>query len=295
MESMPQVPSDILRIIFSLSDQEVGKLAMVSKDWNRQIKDYLISLFAGYEQNEALKPYAELAKQMRPATPQAPEGSESLAIHRVKFVFQTVMKRAQQVGFEKETPTVENVSPAHLQEIASKVQTEEAKNLTLFASRVPQMATFLATVKDDSLLEKAKEIQKWMQAHAADLKTIIELDLTELGLTALPQELFEYFTSLQELSLANNQLTILPGEIGQLTALEQLALGGNQLVSLPSEITSLTRLEELYLANNKLKAIPSELHHLPALKILTLGDNPLPTFPLKIGRLIYEEEGSYLS
>lgn len=294
MESMSQVPSDILRVIFSMSDEEVGKLAMVSKGWNEQIKSYLVPLFASYEQNEVLKPYTALAKQMRPATSQVQEGSEALAIQRMKFVFQTVMKRGQQVGFKKELPTMENVSTAHLQEIASRVQQEEANNLDLFASKVPQMTAFLATLKDDSLLERAKAIQKEMKAQAEGLKNITDLDLSGLGLTALPQELFEYFTGLQELGLADNKLKVIPGEISQLTALEQLALGGNQLASLPSEIKFLTRLEELYLANNKLTAIPSELSHLPALKVLTLGENPIPDFPKKIGSLTYEEEGSYL-
>src|SRR3972149_3393614 len=55
-----------------------------------------------------------------------------------------------------------------------------------------------------------------------------ELDLSGLGLTALPAELWQ-LTALERLDLSENQLTTLPPEIGRLTALMQLYLGDNLL------------------------------------------------------------------
>ncbi|MBK8965343.1 MAG: leucine-rich repeat domain-containing protein [Lewinellaceae bacterium] len=47
------------------------------------------------------------------------------------------------------------------------------------------------------------------------------------------------------LDLRNNQLTILPAEIGQLSNLTHLELGNNQLTILPAEIGQLSNLTHL--------------------------------------------------
>ena len=48
---------------------------------------------------------------------------------------------------------------------------------------------------------------------------------------------------LQELSLAGNRLTTLPGAIGNLSSLQRLQMAGNLLTSLPDSICQLTDLE----------------------------------------------------
>jgi Leucine-rich repeat (LRR) protein len=57
---------------------------------------------------------------------------------------------------------------------------------------------------------------------------LLELDLSEFGLTQLPSELWQ-LTSLRTLNLGYNRLSYLPPEISQLTYLQQLYLSTNHL------------------------------------------------------------------
>jgi small GTP-binding protein len=110
------------------------------------------------------------------------------------------------------------------------------------------------------------------------------LDLSRLGLTALPPEIAE-LKSLEELDLSWNQLTSLPPEIGGLTSLTTLILWNNQLTSLPPEIGELTSLTELYLQGNQLTSLPPEIGELKSLTTLELYENQLTSLPPEIGEL----------
>ena len=105
-----------------------------------------------------------------------------------------------------------------------------------------------------------------------------ELDLSGLGLTALPPEIGR-LASLQSLDLSGNQITALPPEIGGLTSLQSLDLQDNRLTALPPEIGGLTSLRNLNLWNNQLTVLPPELWRLPNLVSLNISFNPLPEIP----------------
>ncbi|ULH29690.1 leucine-rich repeat domain-containing protein [Leptospira weilii] len=72
------------------------------------------------------------------------------------------------------------------------------------------------------------------------------------------------------LNLENNELRILPKEIGQLRNLEVLYLENNELTTLPQEIGQLVNLEVLYLHNNQLRTLPKEIRQLQNLRTLYL-------------------------
>ena len=102
-------------------------------------------------------------------------------------------------------------------------------------------------------LEEARErIRQAKETNAS------ALDLSKLGLSELPSELWE-LTSLTMLNLNFNSLTILPPEIGELTNLEKLWLDYNGLTALPSEIVNLTNLTTLDLNGNPLEKPPLEV------------------------------------
>ena len=54
-----------------------------------------------------------------------------------------------------------------------------------------------------------------------------KLDLTDCRLPLLPPEVFDLGSDLEELCLAGNMLTELPGGIGKLVGLKRLQLAGN--------------------------------------------------------------------
>ncbi len=110
------------------------------------------------------------------------------------------------------------------------------------------------------------------------------LDLAENQLTSLPTEIGQ-LTALRKLDLYGNQLACLPPEIGQLSTLKELKLEANQLTSLPPEIGQLSALMTLDLGGNQLETLPPEIGNLSALGHLNLTENLLTTLPPEIGML----------
>jgi internalin A len=130
------------------------------------------------------------------------------------------------------------------------------------------------------------------------------LDLSELGLTELPEsivqlsrlrdlylhenqlttlpESFARLTQLQTLTLHNNQLTVLPESFTQLSQLQRLSLDRNQLTTLPESFGQLTQLEELYLDRNRLTTLPKSLRNLKQLVRLNLHDNVALGLPTEV-------------
>ena len=120
-------------------------------------------------------------------------------------------------------------------------------------------------------------------AEAAD-NNEYELDLSQLGLAALPSSLAK-MTSLAELDLSGNKLKELPGWIGDLTCLDTLKLGKNNLTGLPGSFARLKQLQQLLFSDlptesgNPLEELPHILKQLPQLFRLDLdfcGLNEIP-------------------
>jgi len=97
--------------------------------------------------------------------------------------------------------------------------------------------------------------------EAARESNATQLDLSNLGLTELPPEI-GHLSSLQALSMFDNQLTILPPEIGQLSNLRALYVVRNRLSALPPEIGQLSELCLLDLRDNNLRYLPPTISNL---------------------------------
>jgi len=110
------------------------------------------------------------------------------------------------------------------------------------------------------------------------------LNLSNLGLTRLPPQLFE-LTALTYLFLSENKLSSLPPQIGQLTALKTLYIDRNQLNSLPPEISKLTALTVLVLWRNQLSSLPPQIFQLTSLTRLSFSQNQVSSLPPEIGQL----------
>jgi len=111
-----------------------------------------------------------------------------------------------------------------------------------------------------------------------------KLDLCEQQLTMLPPTVVE-LTNLEELYLDSNQLAELPAEIAQLVNLRVLSLTDNRLKALPSSIVELKNLEWLYLGKNQLAKLPTEITQLLNLKVISLNNNQIKALPLAITNL----------
>ena len=92
-------------------------------------------------------------------------------------------------------------------------------------------------------------------------------------------------TSLTQLRLFGNKLSVLGPELGALTALTALDAGRNKLDAVPAAVCGLAGLRELDLASNALKAVPDTLGALTALRTLSLSTNALAAVPSALGAL----------
>ncbi len=127
-------------------------------------------------------------------------------------------------------------------------------------------------------------IQRIEEARSQQLRT---LDLTNLGLTKIPPQVFE-LNHLTELKLGHwsaytkrdrNQISHIPDEIGLLQNLQLLDLSSNLLEVLPPVIGKMKRLELLDVSKNELESIPEEIGQLQRLHRLDLSSNHLNQLP----------------
>jgi len=116
------------------------------------------------------------------------------------------------------------------------------------------------------------------------LHLLEQLTLKENLITVIPSEIKD-LENLKILDLSKNRLkTIEPG-MGNLKDLEELHLSFNFLTALPDDFTMLKGLKTLNLNANELQDLPSEIGNLKNLIDLNLGDNYIKSLPESVTEL----------
>ncbi|XP_042642468.1 E3 ubiquitin-protein ligase LRSAM1 isoform X2 [Tyto alba] len=109
------------------------------------------------------------------------------------------------------------------------------------------------------------------------LITLKVLDLHDNQLALLPADIGQ-LTSLQVLNLERNLLKCLPQSIGDLAQLQMLNVKGNKLKDLPATVSGLRSLRTLDISENVLQELPRVLAHIRTLQTLTLDASSM-TYP----------------
>ncbi len=86
----------------------------------------------------------------------------------------------------------------------------------------------------------------------------------------------------------NEQLTILPESIGNLSELKSIDLKLNSLNNLPNSFSQLINLTSLTLNNNWLSSLPEDIGNINQLFLLDLGYNQLASIPPSICEIIFD-------
>jgi len=121
--------------------------------------------------------------------------------------------------------------------------------------RIARMAVLNKLLQSVGLGKTPEEIAE-ERIEAARKSKATELDLSELGLTELPDSIGQ-LVQLRGLNVLENRLTALPEYIiGQLGQLQSLNVSNNQLPALPESIGQLTQLRKLRAFGNQLTALP---------------------------------------
>ncbi|XP_066288304.1 uncharacterized protein [Branchiostoma lanceolatum] len=116
------------------------------------------------------------------------------------------------------------------------------------------------------------------------LNNRLRLDLSNMGLTSIPTEVFDII-DLEVLNVSNNQLSSIPEAIGRLRKLYRLDADNNLLTSLPRAMVSLQRLRHLYIHDNTLTEVPPVVCSLSNLEVLSVARNPIRRLPDEITQL----------
>ncbi|XP_056104389.1 protein scribble homolog isoform X19 [Rhinichthys klamathensis goyatoka] len=105
------------------------------------------------------------------------------------------------------------------------------------------------------------------------------VDKRHCSLTAVPDEIYRYNRSLEELLLDANQLRELPKPFFKLHNLRKLGLSDNEIQKLPPEVANFTQLVELDISRNDISEIPENIKLCQALEIADFSGNPLTRLP----------------
>uniref|UniRef100_A0AAY5F5N6 Protein scribble homolog n=1 Tax=Electrophorus electricus TaxID=8005 RepID=A0AAY5F5N6_ELEEL len=101
------------------------------------------------------------------------------------------------------------------------------------------------------------------------------LDKRHCSLHSVPDEIYRYSRSLEELLLDANQLRELPKPFFRLSNLRKLGLSDNEIQRLPPEVANFMQLVELDISRNDIPEIPESIKFCKALEIADFSGNPL--------------------
>ncbi|XP_076026548.1 protein scribble homolog isoform X3 [Genypterus blacodes] len=105
------------------------------------------------------------------------------------------------------------------------------------------------------------------------------VDKRHCNLQSVPEEIFRYSRSLEELLLDANQLKELPKPFFRLLNLRKLGLSDNEIQRLPPEVANFMQLVELDISRNDIPEIPESIKFCRALEIADFSGNPLSRLP----------------
>ncbi|XP_034562164.1 protein scribble homolog isoform X7 [Notolabrus celidotus] len=105
------------------------------------------------------------------------------------------------------------------------------------------------------------------------------VDKRHCSLQTVPDEVYRYSRTLEELLLDANQLKELPKPFFRLLNLRKLGLSDNEIQRLPPEVANFMQLVELDISRNDIPEIPESIKFCRALEIADFSGNPLSRLP----------------
>uniref|UniRef100_A0A9J7ZYF6 Leucine rich repeat containing 1 n=2 Tax=Cyprinus carpio TaxID=7962 RepID=A0A9J7ZYF6_CYPCA len=108
---------------------------------------------------------------------------------------------------------------------------------------------------------------------------IESIDKRHCSLLFVPDEIYRYRGSLEELLLDANQLRDLPKPFFNLTKLRKLGLSDNEIQRLPGDIANFSQLVELDISRNEIMELPESISYCKTLQVADFSGNPLTRLP----------------
>ena len=135
--------------------------------------------------------------------------------------------------------------------------------------------------------ETVSDIKHWFEDsnNENQLKKIQNLDLSSLGLKAIPPQILK-FSQLRALCLHCNEIKNLPEWLGNLSKLQYLNIAKNKIKTLPVSLGNLIHLVTFFFNNNEIQSLPMSFGNLWKLKYFDLSNNRIEVFPESFANLI---------
>ncbi|XP_054764280.2 uncharacterized protein LOC129270962 [Lytechinus pictus] len=105
------------------------------------------------------------------------------------------------------------------------------------------------------------------------------LDFRHCNLRFVPEEIFEYDETLEELFLDSNDIRELPRDLFHCELLKKFGVSDNELVTIPTSVASLIHLEELDVSKNGIVELPDNIKCCKNLRLVEVSVNPLGKLP----------------
>ena len=116
-----------------------------------------------------------------------------------------------------------------------------------------------------------------------ELKNLTGLTIAGNDLTIIPDEI-QNATNLKFLDISKNKISLLPDNSCNLVKLQELSIQANQISELPEKFGNLVELRYLNLSDNCLRKLPDSIGQFQDIEILFLGGNHLTELPDSIGK-----------
>ncbi|CAN1201129.1 LRR repeats and ubiquitin-like domain-containing protein At2g30105 [Linum perenne] len=166
--------------------------------------------------------------------------------------------------------------PDEIWDCGSSARVLDASNNSL--QELPSKLQCLASLKKIIMNGNGISDQSICWEALSTLKYLTALHLSQNQLTVLPKEIGA-LSSLKQLHVSFNKLNSLPVEIGLLSKLEILVANNNRISTIDPSIGSCISLVEVDLSSNLITDLPESLGNLQYLKALHLGNNGITTLP----------------
>ncbi|XP_071952907.1 uncharacterized protein [Antedon mediterranea] len=106
-----------------------------------------------------------------------------------------------------------------------------------------------------------------------------ELDFRHCNLNSVPEEVYEFEQTLEELYLDSNNIKDLTVSLFHCQQLKKFSISDNELYAVPSGIANLIILQQLDLSKNGIVSIPDNIKCCKNLSVIDLSVNPLGKLP----------------
>ncbi|KAL2087616.1 hypothetical protein ACEWY4_016444 [Coilia grayii] len=110
-------------------------------------------------------------------------------------------------------------------------------------------------------------------------EAVTSLDYSHCSLEHVPKDIFSFEKTLEELYLDANQIEELPKQLFNCQLLYRLSMPDNDLTVLPAAIANLTNLRELDVSKNSIQEFPENIKNCKVLAIVEASVNPISKLP----------------